>query len=90
MPATVTSFLQLDSPVAETEETFIITGAGGVTSFVVTPTTIKLIDSLYITPTNAAAAGATYVSAGGNGATTVTITCPASSNYLVTLRGRRA
>lgn len=77
----------IDSPVAESEETFLV-ASNADTVFDLTPTTIKTIDSCYITPTNAAAVAA-FPRIDALGAGKVTITCAVNSTYYVTLRGRR-
>lgn len=88
----VTYISSLDTGVSDTscKEVWQVQVAAATTTFTITPTTIKAIYEVEITPMNAAAATgitSTYLNGFVPGAATAVFICTASSNYLVTVRG---
>jgi len=91
MAAAVTSIMRDDTQTKEAYETFSVVLGAADTTAVITPTNIKAIDHVEITPANAAAASnGGYVTTFAPGSATVTLTSANSTEFFVTVFGRVA
>lgn len=85
-PALISQVSQNSTPVAVGREVFNI-DMNGATTATITPTLIKAIDAVYVTPTNAAAEGTGYFDGFLPGSLTTVLTGAATATYVVIIEG---
>ena len=89
MAASAISRVIVDTPVAESYQLFEV-NLDTDTSIVITPTNIKSITEVNVTPANATAGAATWYITQTYGAASFTITSVNNATFKVTVRGTQA